>query len=174
MTVDANAPSRTIVLGGGTTARLRPIRPDDEPRLIALYDRLSEQSAYQRFFTLIPRLPKDSARRLANLDYETRFALVLEREDRDELIGVARYEPGGEPGLAEVAFVVQDEYQGQGLGRLLLDELLRIAAAHGIGRFRAFVLGDNRRMLALLNRHTHVIRRTLDAGVVEVLFERRA
>jgi RimJ/RimL family protein N-acetyltransferase len=172
MPVSLSAPSRTITLTEGTVARLRAIRPDDEPRLVALYARLSERTAYQRFFTLMPRLPGDWAHRLANVDHRTRVALVLEREDHDELIGVARYDPSGDPGVAEVAFVVQDHYQGQGLGRLLLDELLDAAAAHGIHRFRAYVLGDNRRMLALLNRHTHVLRRTLDAGVVELLFER--
>jgi RimJ/RimL family protein N-acetyltransferase len=174
--VDAHLAPRTIVLDEGTAVRLRAIRPDDESRLIALYDRLSQHSAYQRFFTLMPRLPQDRARRLANVDYQTRFALVLERDGPDgpTLIGVGRYEPSPEPGVAEVAFVVQDEYQGKRLGRLLLDELLATATAHGIPRFRAYVLADNRRMLDLLNRHTRVIERRRDASVIEVLFERRA
>ncbi len=59
--------------------RLRLIRPDDEPRLVALYDRLSRHTAYQRFFTVMRRLPIDWAHFLANVDYQTRLALVIER-----------------------------------------------------------------------------------------------
>ena len=154
--------------------RLRQIRADDEPRLMALHERLSEQTAYQRFFTVMKRLPLNWARYLANVDYQTRLALVIERHDvpEPELVAVGRYEPTSEAGVAEVAFVVQDGWQGKGLGRLLLHELLAAATARGIRRFRAYVLADNHRMLRLLARHTTVLERRRDAGVVELLFER--
>src|ERR1051326_4501615 len=58
--------------------RLWLIRPDDAPRLIALYDRLSRHSAYQRFFAAMKRLPPDWAELLANVDYQTRLAPVIE------------------------------------------------------------------------------------------------
>jgi RimJ/RimL family protein N-acetyltransferase len=155
--------------------RLRLIRPDDEPRLIELYARLGRHTAYQRFFSAMRRLPPDWARFLANVDYRERLALVIERDGPEgpELIAVGRYEPTGEPGVAEVAFVVQDSWQGQGLGRLLLHELLAAAEAHSIRRFRAFVLADNFRMLRLLGRHTRVLERKTDSGVTELLFELR-
>ena len=158
-------------LDGGL--RLRLIRPDDEPRLIALHDRLSEQTAYQRFFTVMRRLPTNWAHFLANVDYRTRLALVIERQAAEsiELIAVGRYEPTADPDIAEVAFVVQDGWQGQGLGRLLLRELLAAAEARGIRKFRAYVLADNRRMLQLLSRHTKVVERRRDGSVVDVLFE---
>lgn len=154
--------------------RLRLIRADDEPRLIALHERLSEQTAYQRFFTVMKRLPLNWARYLANVDYQTRLALVIERHDvpEPELVAVGRYEPTSEAAVAEVAFVVQDGWQGKGLGRLLLHELLAAAGARGIRRFRAYVLADNHRMLRLLARHTTVLERRRDGGVIEVLFER--
>jgi len=161
------------ILEGGL--RLRLIRPDDEPRLVALYDRLSRHTAYQRFFTVMRRLPIDWAHFLANVDYQTRLALVIESHDADgpAVIAVGRYEPSGELGVAEVAFVVQDGWQGKGLGRLLLREILAAADARGIHRFRAYVLADNVRMLHLLNRYTKILERRLDAGVVDMLFERR-
>jgi RimJ/RimL family protein N-acetyltransferase len=163
--------SSELTLEGGL--RLRLIRPDDAPRLSALYDRLSRHTAYQRFFSAMRRLPLDWAHFLANVDYRERLALVIERDGPEgpELIAVGRYEPAGEAGEAEVAFVVQDGWQGKGLGRLLLRELLAAAAARGIGRFRAFVLADNFRMLRLLGRHTRVLQRKTEAGVTEVLFE---
>ena len=156
--------------------RLRLIRPDDEPRLIALYDRLSRDTAYQRFFAAMRRLPPDWARFLANVDYQTRLALVIERQGAEgpEVIAVGRYEPTKEPGVAEVAFVVQDGWQGKGLGRILLDDLLAAAEARGVRRFRAFVLATNHRMLRLLRRHTRILEREIDTGVAEILFERQA
>jgi RimJ/RimL family protein N-acetyltransferase len=155
--------------------QLRLIRPDDEPRLIALHERLSQHTAYQRFFTALRRLPTNWAHFLANVDCQTRLALVVEREGDGgtEVIAVGRYEPTSDAGVAEVAFVVQDGWQGKGLGRTLLRELLEAAEARGIRRFRAYVLADNSRMLRLLNRYTRILERKLDAGVVELLFERQ-
>lgn len=170
---DPTSGSLAIAVDDGSVVRLRAIRPDDEPRLIALYDRLGRDTAYQRFFSAMKRLPPDWARFLANVDYQSRLALVIERDGRDEpdVIAVARYEPTGEAGVAEVAFVVEDGWQGKGLGRLLLRELLRAAEARGIRRFRAFVLADNRRMLRLLSRYTRVLDRRIASGVAELLFE---
>src|SRR5260370_8644282 len=71
---------RDVTLKNGETIRIRPIRPDDEPRLVALYDRLSRRTAYQRFFTVMRRLPSDWVHYFANVDYRRRLALVAERE----------------------------------------------------------------------------------------------
>jgi acetyltransferase len=161
---------RTLTLPGGDRVRVRPIRPDDERRLAELYDRSSYQTRYQRFFTVMRGLPSDTAHFLANVDYERRFALVVEdlSATTTSLIGVARYEPA-EAGIAEVAFVVEDRWQHKGLGSLLITELFRAAAENGITRFRAWVLADNHRMLGLLARHAQVLERTIDQGVVGLL-----
>jgi RimJ/RimL family protein N-acetyltransferase len=166
---------RDVTLRDGTTLRLRPIRPDDAPRLVDYYGRLSAHTAYQRFFTVMKRLPPDWARLHSAVDYRTQLALVAERGPREqpELIGVARYEPTEEPDTVEVAFVVLDGWQGKGLGTIMLDALLAAAVARGIKRFRAYVLADNLRMLDLLRRFTAVQERTIDAGVVELVFSRR-
>src|SRR5712691_284196 len=116
---DAAAPSpapyptelvRAVVLKNGAHVRIRPIRPDDEPRLVELYGRLSRYTVYQRFFTVMRRLPPDWAHFFANVDYRRRLALVAERDTPTgvELVGVGRYEPGEEPDTAEVAFVIED------------------------------------------------------------------
>jgi GNAT superfamily N-acetyltransferase len=167
---------RDITLRDGTTLRLRPIRPEDAPRLIDFYDRLSRHSAYQRFFTIMRRLPPDWARMLATVDYRRRLALVAERGpvEAPEIEAVARYEPTDDPATVEVAFVVQDGFQGRGLGVLLLHHLLAAAEARGIHRFCAYVLADNTRMLDLLTRFTAIRERRLEAGVVTLRFERRA
>jgi len=164
---------RDVTLENGETLRIRPIRPDDEPRLVALYDRLSRHTAYQRFFTVMRRLPTDWVHAFANVDYRRRLALVAERETVGgiEIVGVGRYEPSSEEATGEVAFVLEDGYQGQGLGALLLDEIIRAGTERGLKRFRAHVLGDNHRMLRLLADHARVLERSSEHGEVTVLFE---
>ena len=165
---------RAVILRDGTRVRMRLIRPDDAPRLVALYERLSRDTRYHRFFSVMRRLPPDWARFLAEVDHRTRLALVVESpEDPDSLIAVARYEPGGAPGVAEVAFVVQDCWQDRGLGTVLFAELLAAAALNGLRRFRAWVLADNRRMLDLISRLGEVTRRSIAQGVVELEFSGR-
>ena len=161
-------------LASGARVHVRAIRPEDEPRLVALFDRLSLRSRYQRFFSSINRLPAEWAHDLANVDYRDRLALVAERErnGRLELLGVARYEPSDAGDIREVALVVDDRWQGQGLGTLLFDELLRAAEARGIRRFRALVLADNRGMLSIIERVGTVLERRAEHGVVDVVFTR--
>ena len=178
MTLPAEYPKaleRDATLKNGAAVHLRPIRPDDAPGLVALFDRLSRHTAYQRFFSVLKRLPPAYAKVFANVDYRRRLAIVAERATPagPELIGVGRYEPADAPGIVEVAFVVQDAWQGQGLGSILLDEVLRAAVARGTEQFRAFVLGDNYRMLGLLARRTEITGRRLEEGVVSVEFRPR-
>jgi len=167
---------REIGLRDGARLRLRPIRPEDQDRLIAFYDRLSRHTAYQRFFTVMKRLPPDWAHLLANVDYQRRLALIAEHGpvDAPELVGVARYEPTDRADTAEVAFVIQDGWQNRGLGTTMLDELLAAAEARGIRRFRAWVLANNIRMIDLLARFTDVRERRTESGVAELVFGRKA
>jgi acetyltransferase len=166
---------REVTLRDGSRLRLRPIRPEDQDRLSAFYDGLSRHSAYQRFFTVMKRLPPDWARLLANVDYERRLALIVEHgpPEAPELVGVARYEPTDRADTAELAFVIQDSWQNRGLGTLMLDALLAAAEARGIRRFRAYVLAGNSRMIDLLVRFTDVRERVTQSGVTELLLARR-
>ena len=161
----------TVALRGGERARLRPIRPDDEPRLAELYDRLGRRTIYQRFFTVMQRLPPDWAHFLANVDGVRRFALVAEdpASPSPTLIGVARYEWSPDDDAAELAFVVQDDWQGKGLGTWLVRELLRAAELNGLRRFRAYVLGENRRMMDVFLDSGFSVTRRLEAGVQHVV-----
>jgi RimJ/RimL family protein N-acetyltransferase len=165
---------RPVKLPGGEHVRIRPIRPDDAPRLEDLYVRLSEHTAYQRFFRVMQRLPPDWARFLAAVDHQRRFALIADDGDPPTLVAVARYEPLPDAKeTVELAVVVEDRWQGKGLGTLLLRELLRAAEVNGILRFRAYVLADNRRMLHVLTRQTEVLERRLERGVVELTLTRK-
>lgn len=165
---------RDVALRDGTRVRIRPIRPEDAPRLVAAYDRLSAHSAYQRFFSVMRRLPPDWARFLAAVDYRQRLALIAERptDGEMELLGVARYEPSRDD-APEIAFVILDAWQNRGLGTALFHALLEAATARGIRKFRAWVLADNMRMLDLIHRYGVIEQRLRDGAVFELVFAPR-
>jgi RimJ/RimL family protein N-acetyltransferase len=151
---------------------LRPIRSEDAPALTRLYDRLSPESAYQRFFAVMRRLPPDWARILADVDHDRRAAIVA-LGPGGELVGVARYSVLADPGEAEIALVVEDAWQGRGLGTILLAALLEHAESRGIPRFLAYVLADNHRMMRLIGRVGRVTERSVSGGVASLRFTRR-
>lgn len=137
-------------LKDGTPVRLRPILQDEGPRLLALYDRLSSESLYFRFFA-VPDKDRGRADYLAQVDYTARYALVA--EIGGEIGGVARWERSlTDPSRAEVAFTVADDLQGKGLGSLLFRRLARLARARGIATFEAEVMPDNEKMLRVFER----------------------
>jgi len=167
-------PEQVVTLGNGASVRLRPIRPDDEPRLMALSDRLSPRTLYERFFS-VRRLRPEEAHAFANVDYRQRMAVVAEVDTgpEPELVGVARYGCSDEETTADVGLVVEDGWQGIGLGSILLEEILRAGEQRGIMEFGADVLTENRRALTLLARHTAITRRTVNYGVAGIVFRRR-
>ncbi len=150
-----------VVLRDGAAIHLRPIREDDGPGLLALYDRLSSDSLYFRFFA-VPDKDAGKAEYLARVDYDKRYALVAETEGA--IVGVARWERFPDrPTHAEVAFTVADVFQGRGLGSLLFQRLAALARARKIAVFEAEVLKNNERMLRLFAR-TGLISTTRDGG----------
>src|SRR5947199_3583782 len=115
---------RSVTRRNGASVRVRAIRPGDESRLMALCRGLSPRTIYQRFFSFRRLLPEE-AHAFANVDYQRRMAVVAEVDDRQEpeLVGVARYGISDE-GTADIGLVVVDDWQGLGLGSLLLQEIL--------------------------------------------------
>ena len=144
------ADASDATLEDGTPVHLRPIRTDEAPKLLALYDRLSPESLYFRFFA-VPDKDRSKAEYLAHVDYVERYALVA--EVGGVLVAVARWERfGAAPGHAEVAFTVADDMQGRGLGTLLFARLAALARERGITAFDAEVLPENEKMLRVFAR----------------------
>jgi len=160
-------------LRDGTQVLVRPIRPDDAPRLQAGFTRLSAESIYLRFFETFKELPDNQAVMFATVDYQDRMALVaaIQENGEERLIGVARYSKvsPSEPGLAESAVIVDDEYQGRGLGTLLLSRLVAFALAHGVTTLLATVHSTNARMLHFIQRSGFPFQRKIvEPGVWEI------
>jgi GNAT superfamily N-acetyltransferase len=153
-----------VPLRDGGTLHLRPIRPDDIARLIALHGRLSRDSIVMRFFSPMPVLTEERARYFTTLDFDRRLAIVaVEGTGADEqIVGVGRYDRSDET-TAEFALIVEDRLQHHGIGSILFWALVRAARARGIDTLVAEVLAENRRMLAFL-RETGLPMRSRRAG----------
>ena len=129
----------------------RPVQSDDVGRFYRLWPRLSRETVYRRFHAPLHRIPAETVRRLVEVDHDLREAVVA--EVGGEVVGVARYDRSpADPSTAEFAIVVEDAWQGFGLGRQLLGELIALAAARGVEVLTATVQPDNDRVLALIRR----------------------
>ena len=145
----------------------RPVRSDDEDRFRRLWPRLSPDTVYRRFHSPIHGLPRATLQRLVQVDHDLREAVVA--DIGGEVVGVARYDRSpDDPSTAEFAVLVEDAWQGLGLGRQLLLELTQLAADRGVRTLTATVQADNDRMLGLLRRLLPDSRLTPEAGVFTV------
>jgi acetyltransferase len=133
---------------------IRPIKPEDAPLFVALFETLSESSIYYRFFQNLRTLPRRMLVRFTQVDYDRHIVLTAidHRDDHHEMLGVARIigDPDGRTG--EFAILVGDPWQGRGVGAAILDHCLQIARERGMRRVWALVLPENTSMLKLGQR----------------------
>ena len=141
-------------LAGGLEARIRPMRLTDEETLQELFYNLSDESTYRRFMAHKRVHPHEEIQRLVDLDYESNMALVITTQDgeRRQIVAMARYDVDPATRLADIAFVVRDEWQGRGLGTLLMRRMVEIARARGLKGFTADVLAANTPMLSVFRK----------------------
>jgi acetyl coenzyme A synthetase (ADP forming)-like protein len=156
-----------VVLTDGGLVHVRPLRPDDEERMVGLYERLSDESIYLRFFSPVPRPTAAQFERLTNIDYRNHMALAA--LIGDDIVAVARYDREDDR-RAEVAFTVQDDQHGRGLGTLLLEHLAVIARENGIDTFVADTLPGNHKMLNVFAAAGWDVDRGYADGTVRVRF----
>ncbi len=156
-----------VVAADGATVHLRPISPDDAPRLLAMNERISDESLYYRFFSHRRTIRAEELDHLVTVDHHDRVALVAELGD--DVIAVGRYDTIGH-GTAEVAFLVEDAHQHRGLGTLLLEHLAIVGRRNGLDRFTAITLPDNRRMLGVFRSAGFRVERRFEDGNWVVTF----
>lgn len=156
------------VLTDGSVCHLRPITPDDQGLLQQFHSQLSAETIYYRYFAPYPQLSERDVHRFTHVDYDERVAIVA--TVAGELVGVGRYDKINDAD-AEVAFTIRDDYQGRGLGSVLLEHLAQAARERGIHRFIAETLPQNRRMVGTFTRAGYKVAQKLDEGVIKVAFE---
>jgi GNAT superfamily N-acetyltransferase len=143
----------TLSLPSGYEVPFRLVKPKDVSALQRFLGRCSERTIYLRFFGSLQDFSEEKAKYFAHVDGVDHFALVaLDPNDQNEIIAIVRYdrEPGEE--YAEYAAIVEDGWQGQGVGLALTRLLIDAAWDKGVRYFYALVMGKNKRMLELL-RH---------------------
>jgi GNAT superfamily N-acetyltransferase len=144
----------------------RPVRPDDASLFCRLWERLSPETVYRRFHAPLRR-PPVGADRLVRVDHDLREALVA--VVGGDVVGVARYDRSqADRSTAEVAVVVEDAWQGVGVGRQLLEQLTGLAARRGVRTLTATVQQDNDRVIGLIQRLLPGSTFTPDADVYDV------
>ena len=146
--------SKNILMKNGQAVRLRAIRPEDEPMEAAMFDCLSKQTVYRRFFSNFPKPNHATLTRFTNIDYDREVAIIAEITEgaAKKMIGVVRLMGDAWQERAEYAIVVADAWQGQGLGSQMTDFILAIAKDRGIKTVYAEVLEQNKTMNHLLSK----------------------
>ena len=164
---------RSVVLRDGSSVNLRPIRPDDEDGMLALFYRFSPRTVYLRFHQVLKEMSREDVRRFCTVDYDSSFALVatVGSGGEEKIIAVGRYAKFPKRNTAEVAFVVEDPYQGKGLGTHLLHQLALIASERGINVFEAEVLAQNQDMLRVLKDSGYHMVQELESGVCRAVLD---
>jgi acetate---CoA ligase (ADP-forming) len=160
-----------VILRDGRTLRLRPPRRDDADALLTFFRALSQQSLYLRFHGF-PSLGPQLVEQLLDPDWDERGALLGSFTDdgQDHVVAVANYVRLRDPRSAEAAFAVADGYQRQGIGTRLVEQLAEHAARHGVERFVAEVLPDNRNMVGVFEALGFELTRELAGGELEITF----
>ena len=158
-----------IELRDGSRVRIRQGHRSDRDLLVQVFEHLSAESRYRRFLTPMLELGDAALRRLTAIDHHDHEAMIALDEAGDEALGVARYVRCAErPDMAEVAVTVVDDWQGRGLGTLLLEVISARAREERVRTFTALMLASNGEMMHLLRELGAV--RIVDraAGMVEV------
>jgi acetyltransferase len=161
-------------LRDGRTVVLRPIKPEDEPLWLEMFQNFSEESIRYRFFQILKDTPHETRIRYCNIDYDREIAVVpeLTEDGHKKILGVARVsiEPDGKKG--EIAFIIADPWQGLGLGTKMVDYAIEISKDMKIETVYAIILPDNYRAIDLMKKMGFEIKHTAD-GTVEATLNLR-
>lgn len=154
----------------GLNTRLRPAKITDEALLKDFFYSLSEDSLYKRFFSARKDMPHKRLQEFVVVDYSRKMEILatVEEKDKEIIIGLGQYELNSDMHLAEVALVVKDSFQGQGVGRELLSYLILLARRQGLLGFTGDVLVANRSMVALFEKMGFDTEKRSEEGIYQM------
>src|SRR5258708_36793970 len=167
--LDAANYSAIATLRDARRLEIRAFRPDDRADFLSAADRISPLSLYRRFFAVKRGFTEREMAFFLNVDFDKHVALValVEEAGQNVIVGGGRYVVV-QPGKAEGAFVVIDQYHGQGIGSILMQHLAVIARSAGLQELIAEVLPENKAMLKLFESSGLHMSTTPESGVVHV------
>jgi RimJ/RimL family protein N-acetyltransferase len=163
----------TETLKNGVAVKIRAIRPSDEAGIVEAFGKLDPESVYTRFFQHKPSLSDQELKAATDVDFQNVVALVVttESDGRENIIGGGRYvviDSSSSLRRAEIAFLVEEDFHGQGIAGRILNHLACIARGNGISHFEAEVLPQNKAMLAVFGRTGLALKQSTEDGVVRV------
>jgi acetyltransferase len=158
-------------LRDGRTVLLRPIKPEDEPLWLEMFQNFSEESIRYRFFQIIKDTPHEVRVRYCNIDYDREIAIVAELNEgnRRRILGVARVSLEPDRKKGEIAFIVADPWQGLGLGTKMVDYTIEVCKDMGVENLYAIMLPDNYRAINLTKKMGFTLQNQEDGTVKGVL-----
>ncbi|MDH3348013.1 MAG: GNAT family N-acetyltransferase [Desulfobulbaceae bacterium] len=151
--ISADDMKTVMVLDNGSQINFRAIHPTDEPGMRELLYALSQETLYYRFMTRNQRFGHKQIHNFVYVDHRRDVAIVatVPAAHGDQIVAVGRYYLNERTNMAEVAFVIRDNWQNRGIGKFLFKHLVSIAKRSGIAGFTAEVLRENKRMQAIFN-----------------------
>jgi acyl-CoA hydrolase len=161
-------------LNDGTEIFFRPVKPTDEPALSEMLYSLSESSVQTRYMMRTARFPRKDVQQWTNIDYHQNLAIVGTVPGADvsdeEIVAIAQYFLDPKTQAAEVAFLVQDEWQNKGMGTFLLNYLTKIAKQRGVKELYAKVLPANKGMLSVFYNSGSKVNTEFDGEVYSISY----
>jgi acyl-CoA hydrolase len=163
----------THLLKNGTQVNFRSIRPTDEPYMRDLLYDLSQETIYYRFMGQQQRFTHRQIQDFVYIDHRHDVAIVgtVPEAHGEDIIAVGRYYLNEQNNKAEVAFVIRDGWQNQGMGSFMFRHLMTIAKRNGIAGFTAEVLRDNRRMQAIFKHSGYKVKSSIEDGVYSFVID---
>jgi acetyltransferase len=149
---------KLVQLRDGRTVLLRPIKPEDEPLWLEMFQNFSDESVHNRFFYMIRDTPHTVRARYCDIDYSREIAIVAELKERRQILGVVRLTIDVNQKTGEVAFIVADPWQGLGLGSQMVDYMIEICKNIELETVYALMLPDNYRAIRFLKKRDFTIR----------------
>ncbi len=159
----------TIAVRAGRSLVMRPIRPEDEPAHSRFFQHLEPEDLYLRFFSTVRKAPHSQLARFTQIDYDREMAFVAHAPDQeDETLGVVRAIADPDNKQAEFAIIVRSDVKGQGLGRALVEKMIRYCRSRGTSELVGQVLTENTAMLSLAKKLGFSSQFDREAGMLEV------
>jgi len=146
---------KTVSLAEGVEILLRPIKPTDDDMMLELFNSLSSDTVYLKFFSSLKSITEEQLEKITNIDYKKEMAIValIKESTGERTVAVGRYTlVDDEPGYAEFAIVVQDSHHGRGIGTEVLSHLAHVAKLEGVDVIVGYIMNENPRMFSVLKR----------------------
>jgi RimJ/RimL family protein N-acetyltransferase len=158
---------------GSVEVRFRAIRPSDEEEMRRLFYRFSDEAVYYRYFSPVKTMPHSKMQEYVNVDCNRILSIVAltGHAGEEHIIGEARFAKDPTRPYADVAFIVDEDYQGLGIASYLYGMLIRLAKERGVKGFTADVLASNKAMMRVFEKGELAVGARLEQGVFQLTID---